>query len=175
MSVDIRQVKPSSDRTDKVDEVATIMPEVGTVWNFDDDLFTPGRLPRCQIWACRCKHAAVVTGGPDITVELSAEKLRELQEKDDILAVLRKVADGQSSTMAGPGFFRRDGLFYRRWTPPRCNEEGMVVEQLVFPVRCHEVVVKLAHEILLAGHLGKDKTAKRILQQFYWPTLHKEW
>ena len=44
-----------------------------------------------------------MTGGPDITVELSAEKLRELQEKDDILAALRKVADGQSSTMAGPG------------------------------------------------------------------------
>ena len=38
MSAEIRRVKPSSDRTDKVDEVAIIMPEVG---NFDDDLSTP--------------------------------------------------------------------------------------------------------------------------------------
>lgn len=59
--------------------------------------------------------------------------------------------------------------------PPGCNdEEGMMVEQLVLPVRCHGVVVKLAHEIPLAGHLGKDKTAKRILQRFYWPTVHKD-
>ena len=49
-----------------------------------------------------------------------------------------------------------------------------MVEQLVLPVRCREVVVKLAHEIPLAGHLGKDKTAKGILQRFYWPTLHKD-
>ena len=76
--------------------------------------------------------------------------------------------------MAGPGFCRRDRLLYRRWTPPGCNEEEMVVEQLVLPVRCREVVVKLAHEIPLAGHLGKDKMAKRILQRFYWPTLHKD-
>ena len=76
------------------------MPEVGPEWNFDD-LFTPGRQrarpTRCQRRACRRKHAAVGTGGPDITVELSAEELRELQQKDDTLAVLRKVADGLSS------------------------------------------------------------------------------
>ena len=161
MSVGMRQVKPSSDRTDEVGEVVTIMPEVEPELNFDDDLITPGRqrvrLTRRQRRACRRKQAAVGIGGHNINVELSAEELRELQEKDDTLAVLRKAADGQSSTMAGPGFCRRDGLLYRRWTPPGCNEEEMVVEQLVLPVRCREVVVKLAHEIPLAGHLGKDK------------------
>ena len=175
MSVEMEQVKPSSDRTDKVGEVVV---EVEPECNFDDDLFTPGRqrvrLTRRQRRAGRHKHATVGTGGPDITAELSAEELKELQEKDDTLAVLRKVADGQSSTLAGPGFFRREGLLYRRWTPPGSNEEGMVVEQLVLPVCCREVVLKLAHEIPLAGHLGKDKTAKRILQRFYWPTLHKD-
>ena len=49
-----------------------------------------------------------------------------------------------------------------------------MVEQLVLPVRCRGVVVKLAHEIPLVGHLGKDKTTKRILQRFYWPTVHKD-
>ena len=87
MSVEMRQVKPSSDRTDKAGEDATIIPELGPEWNFDDDLFTPGRqrvrLTRHQKRTCRRKHAAVGTGGPDITVDLSAEELRELQEKDD--------------------------------------------------------------------------------------------
>ena len=39
MRVEMRQVKPFSDRSDKVGEVATILPEVGAEWNFDDDLF----------------------------------------------------------------------------------------------------------------------------------------
>ena len=154
------------------------MPERGPEWDFDDDLFTPGRervrLTRRQRRVGRRKHADIGTGSPGLTLELSAEELRKLQEGDDTLAVLRKVADGQSSTIAGPGFFRRDGLLYRRWMPPGCNEEGMMVEQLVLPVRCRGVVIKLAHEIPLAGHLGKDKTAKRILQRFYWPTVHKD-
>ena len=32
----------------------------------------------------------------------------------------------------------------------------------------------MAHTIPLAGHLGKDKTARRILQRFYWPTLYRD-
>ena len=34
--------------------------------------------------------------------------------------------------------------------------------------------MRLAHSIPLAGHLGKTKTASRILQRFYWPTLFKD-
>ena len=177
------QREPSCDgrdeaEDDKAGEGKTIMPERGPEWDFDDDLFTPGRervrLTRRQRRVGRRKHADIGTGSPGLTLELSAEELRKLQEGDDTLAVLRKVADGQSSTIAGPGFFRRDGLLYRRWMPPGCNEEGMMVEQLVLPVRCRGVVIKLAHEIPLAGYLGKDKTAKRILQRFYWPTVHKD-
>ena len=26
----------------------------------------------------------------------------------------------------------------------------------------------------MAGHMGKDKTARRILQRFYWPTVFKD-
>ena len=34
--------------------------------------------------------------------------------------------------------------------------------------------MELAHEIPLAGHMGKEKTRCRILQRFYWPTLYKD-
>ena len=35
-------------------------------------------------------------------------------------------------------------------------------------------MLQLAYTIPLTGHLGKDKTAQRILQRFYWPTLYKD-
>lgn len=34
--------------------------------------------------------------------------------------------------------------------------------------------LQLAHEVPMAGHLGKHKTAKLITQRFYWPTLYKD-
>ena len=49
----------------------------------------------------------------------------------------------------------------------------MVVEQLVLPVSCRKSVFMLAHEIPLAGHLGRRKTAQ-VLHRFYWPTIFKD-
>ena len=48
------------------------------------------------------------------------------------------------------------------------------MDQLVLPTQCRKAVLQLAHEVPIAGHLGKHKTAKRILRRFYWPTLYKD-
>ena len=48
------------------------------------------------------------------------------------------------------------------------------VEQLVLPHQCRGTILTLAHSIPLFRHLGKDKTARGILQRFYWPTLYKD-
>ena len=48
------------------------------------------------------------------------------------------------------------------------------MEQLVLPRVCHGTVMSLAHSIPLAGHLGKKKTTNRVLQRFYWPTIHRD-
>ena len=70
-------------------------------------------------------------------------------------------------------FYEKGGLLYRRWLPPHRCSNDLEVEQLVLPVPCCQGVLQLAHTIPLAGHLGKDKTAQRVLQRFYWPTLYK--
>ena len=54
------------------------------------------------------------------------------------------------------------------------GSDDMKIEQLVLPEQCRQGVLQLAHNIPLAGHLGKDKTAQRILHRFYWPTLYKD-
>ena len=55
-----------------------------------------------------------------------------MQGADETLAAVGKAAEGTPST-AGGGFFKRDGLIYRRWTPPGHNTEEMAVDQLVLP------------------------------------------
>ena len=44
----------------------------------------------------------------------------------------------------------------------------------MLPTRCRDAVLAIAHEIPLGGHLGKTKTTQRLLQRFYWPTLHRD-
>ena len=52
-----------------------------------------------------------------------------------------------------------DGLLYRKWQPDANSEE---VLQLVLPRKYRETVLKVAHSIPLAGHLGRKKTTSRI-------------
>ena len=50
----------------------------------------------------------------------------------------------------------------------------MSIDRLVLPSHCRKTILPLAHQIPLAGHLGKKKTTERILQRFYWPTLFQD-
>ena len=45
---------------------------------------------------------------------------------------------------------------------------------MILPKLCHQNVCKLAHTVSLAGHLGKDKTVKRIAKHFYWPKVFSD-
>lgn len=98
------------------------------------------------------------TQHPESELKLSAA---ELMREGDTLAAVQQAAKGHSCS-AGAGFFKRDGLLiYRRWTPPGCDKK-MGMEQLVLPKVCRKTVLKLAHKIPMAGHLGKEKTSQRI-------------
>ena len=70
-------------------------------------------------------------------------------------------------------YYRSDGLLYRQRIPRGCNAE-LAVDQLVLPTQCRKAVLQQAHKVPIAGHLGKHKTAKRILRRFYWPNLYKD-
>ena len=122
------------------------------------------------IGAREARDESVVRHGLDV----SAQELKEWQASDESLKGVREAVE-KCEAKEGVGFFTRDGLLYRRWIPPgRGDEEEMAVEQLVLPRQCREMVLRLAHTIPLAGHLGRDKTTRRVLQHFYWPTIHKD-
>ena len=39
------------------------------------------------------------------------------------------------------------------------------------PKQCRSTLLHLAHDIPLAGHLGIEKTKKRLLHHYYWPGI----
>ncbi|GFU96438.1 retrovirus-related Pol polyprotein from transposon 412 [Trichonephila clavipes] len=51
---------------------------------------------------------------------------------------------------------------------------GENVKQVVLPTCKREEVMRVAHEIPLAGHLGESKTKQRIKYSFFWPKLKQD-
>ncbi|KAL5484319.1 hypothetical protein EMCRGX_G020793 [Ephydatia muelleri] len=88
-------------------------------------------------------------------INITAEKLKDLQEQDETLAVVRALA--QKAGGSRGEFFKRNKLLYRRWIPKGRGEE-MEVEQLVLPKECQQVALEMSHDIPIAGHQGRDRT-----------------
>ena len=146
----------------------------------DESLFSSTRpqkkyLTRSQKRENNRSRSTPASDPPTTEVEqplgISAAEFQKLQETDHTLMHTRQVAGGQRSTIAGSGFFFRNGLLYRNYQPPGNTTIDDATEQLVLPVQCRKPVLHLAHSIPLAGHLGRRKTASRILQRFYWPGI----
>ena len=153
-------------------------------FDFDEEVFEGGRerqkmtrrqkREQKQLYARKGQSLLEVgeTLGTYPEVGMSVEQLKALQQEDPTLEEVRKLAGGSEGCRKG--FFYRDGLLYRDWKPKKGDSEKVPVEQLVFPLACRGVVMKVAHNIPLAGHLGKNKTTNRVLQRFYWPTLYRD-
>lgn len=67
---------------------------------------------------------------------------------------------GGSPSLQGPTVILQNNVLYHKETPM----EGEPITHLLVPELAQWVVMQLAHNIPLAGHLGPEKT----LQRFYW-------
>ena len=54
------------------------------------------------------------------------------------------------------------------------DENGKTFTQLVVPKKFREVVMKLAHESIMSGHLATSRTISRVLSEFYWPGVQSD-
>ena len=132
------------------------MPLVGSEF---DELFLFSRdkpNTRSQKHADCQHHQTLAQQAPTPPLSASTDELRRLQREDTTLAGARKFATNPDSFSVGQ-FYWNDGLLYHQWKPSKKAPE-LVIKQLVLPVQCRSKVLKLAHNIPLAGHLGKDKT-----------------
>eukprot|EP00731_Ephydatia_muelleri_P004863 Em0002g1039a len=104
-------------------------------------------------------------------INITAEKLKDMQEQDETLRAVRELA---ALTGGSKGeFFKREELLYRRWTP-RGRGEEMEIEQLVLPKECRQVALEMSHDIPIAGHQGRDRTRQRLLRRFFWPSIFRD-
>ncbi|MES9884825.1 MAG: integrase zinc binding domain-containing protein, partial [Sedimenticola sp.] len=103
---------------------------------------------------------------------IGVDDIKAGQCSDDTLKVAREgVVTGEKKVSKGGGvhwYEKRRGLIYRRFQSQKVDG-GRVFKQLVVPKRMRDHVLKLAHDSVLAGHLGVKKMSSKILAQFYWP------
>ena len=59
----------------------------------------------------------------------------------------------------------KNKLLFKKFTAAN----GNVSKQLVVPKNLKKTVIKVAHNSLLAKHLGVKKTSNKVLGNFYWP------
>ncbi|XP_077987242.1 uncharacterized protein LOC144441327 [Glandiceps talaboti] len=102
--------------------------------------------------------------------DIDPTEMRRLQQNCPTLSGPRRLAVTASQvTIEDVCFYWKDGLLYRKWKSR--VKDGRILNQLVVPKHCRETLLRLAHDIPLAGHLGVEKTKRRLLQHYYWPGI----
>ena len=91
-----------------------------------------------------------------------------------MLVAIREAVSGAEDDRSSNYFKKDELLYHRRKHAAGGTGEDSAVEQLVLPKKFRKAVLNLAQSVPTAGHLGKRKTADRILQRFHWPGMHRD-
>ncbi|KAH3717167.1 hypothetical protein DPMN_059947 [Dreissena polymorpha] len=102
---------------------------------------------------------------------MNPQMFQEAQKSDPTLQAAREQAMSEEVKQCGKlntsRYYERNGFLYREFTSPKHNK-GEPVCQLVVPKEFRDEIMKIAHESLLGGHLGMQKTLDKVLSQFHW-------
>ncbi|XP_066445357.1 uncharacterized protein [Eleutherodactylus coqui] len=90
---------------------------------------------------------------------------------DATLGVLRDLAGKPLPESDKERFFWEQGRLYRETNPGDPQLKWRKEKQLVVPYQFRQELLRVAHEIPLAGHLGVNKTKGRLAHHFYWPKM----
>ena len=105
---------------------------------------------------------------------VTVEKLIQAQEGDTTLDKLREMAySGEEKVTRNGGkskFVLQKGILYREFQSPTF-QFGEKLQQVVVPRQYRDQVIKLAHESILGGHQGIQKTTDKVLSNFFWTGL----
>ena len=141
-----------------------------------DEAFTPEKSATVQTRAQAKKEAEkpkpMKVPGLEDFQDFSREELIKGQEGDETLNSAREQEKTGEIRTCGKmnqyRFFKKNGILFREFLSPKY---GQGIKQIVLPSALRDRVMKIAHESLLGGHLGTQKTADKIMSQFHWPGI----
>jgi len=102
-------------------------------------------------------------------LRVSVADMGQMQRESEDLARIFELARTGETVPTGKGnlvkFVLKRGLLHRILT----NQMGVETKQLVVPQSLRKGALGLAHESVMAGHLGISKTVDRLMSPFWWP------
>ncbi|XP_062572173.1 uncharacterized protein LOC134234132, partial [Saccostrea cucullata] len=98
---------------------------------------------------------------------------REQQEDPSLETSLRNAKEGRISRNGKVRWLEKRGLLYREYQASE-KEGGKTFSQLIVPSKFRTIVMKLAHDSVMSGHLATGRTISRILSEFFWPGMQSE-
>ncbi len=111
--------------------------------------------------------------GQEFSLTMGRNQLGEAQNSDaSLMCCLEAAKKGEGEDANGVQCFWDRGILMRKWLSQNAKESGLSPDyQIVLPSGYRTAVLKLAHDHSLSGHLGSNKTFKRVAKYFYWPGL----
>lgn len=114
---------------------------------------------------------------PEAIQDVSPEDILQEQRNDETLKKLWSLAEsGQLKHFSDGGFSKmceRKQMLFREFCSPKVSS-GKLFRQLIVPRKYRTIVMKIAHETLMGGHLGSKKTTDRVVSEFYWPGIQSD-
>nr|XP_018672786.1 uncharacterized protein zf(cchc)-26 isoform X2 [Ciona intestinalis] len=170
--------------------------EVVCVTNLNGDLII-GNIPGARNWdspdpnwpATSVKSCAVVTrskarerhqlkllkihGCTGFDEAINKKTFQIAQDSDTSLDKFREKSNETSGNNGHVKFVKKMNLLYRQFWNPNVND-GKPILQLLVPSNLRNKIIGIAHDSIMAGHMGVKKTLDRILSNFYWPGIRSD-
>ena len=94
-------------------------------------------------------------------------------QKDDVSLTTTRSRCEVNETIGKATFLKKNDLLYRKFSSPNV-EQGKIFEQLIVPEQYRELVMQLAHESILTGHLSVTSSVHKVLSEYYWPGIYRD-
>ncbi|XP_042148104.1 uncharacterized protein LOC120842647 [Ixodes scapularis] len=106
-------------------------------------------------------------------VPVNTLEFRQQQKRDKTLAPCYLKIGKKMECKDGTSYYefvQENELLYRLYH----ERSGRQTRQLVVPELHRRTVLEVAHDSIMAGHLGGRKTLERAQAEFFWPGMHAE-
>ena len=107
-----------------------------------------------------------------IDITINPEQVSNAQKDDVSLTTTRSRCEA-NETIGKATFFKKNDLLYLKFSSPNI-EQGKIFEQLIVPKQYRELVMQLAHESILTGHLSVTSSVHKVLSEYYWPGIYRD-